>query len=420
MESKLFKIAVLVFAFTFTSYTSTVVAQLPNDLRDVFEGMLDDLDEDIRACFQKAIDNNTSQVEFTADQFRRFRSDPINPFEGIEGVDPDDVEGNVILKFELPSIRNRTKNSFERQHASQLRQLNPVVRKTGQSTVAIRSNGRQLALEVVVSSNGLILTKASELRDKKSITCDFGSGFSLPAKIVRTNKQNDLALLQVAARDLTPVSWSSEQPLLGSFLLTSDENGRVVFMGSYSVTPRSTSVGERALLGVKPETTPGGVRVSEITSDTAAAKAGLENGDVITKFDGVVMRDMTDLVNQVRKHRPGDRVRIDYLRGSSSGVAFANLAAARISGERAAEFKMMNRLGAIPSQRSDSFPFVFQHDTPLFPEQCGGPVVDLKGNVVGINIARNGRAATYAIPTSHVKTILAELMRNDVAEKTLN
>ncbi|MFT7633364.1 MAG: hypothetical protein ACI87E_004419, partial [Mariniblastus sp.] len=33
----------------------------------------------------------------------------------------------------------------------------------------------------------------------------------------------------------------------------------------------------------------------------------------------------------------------------------------------------------------------------------------------GINIARKGRAATYAIPSSHVRTILKELLRKRAA-----
>ena len=78
---------------------------------------------------------------------------------------------------------------------------------------------------------------------------------------------------------------------------------------------------------------------------------------------------------------------------------------------------MMNRLGAVPSRRDDNFPTVFQHDTPLFPEQCGGPITDLDGNVLGVNIARKGRAASYAIPASHLQTLIDELLRKNVAAR---
>ena len=163
-----------------------------------------------------------------------------------------------------------------------------------------------------------------------------------------------------------------------------------MFVGSYSVTPRSTDIGQQAFLGVKPEATPEGIRIDEVTPDTAAYLAGLVNGDIITRFEGVRMLEVSDLVNIVRRHRPGDVVAIEYLRNQQAGSTKASLAGRNLSGARAAEYKMMNRLGAIPSHRSNGFPLVFQHDTPLFPEQCGGPIVDLNGNAIGMNIARNG------------------------------
>ena len=90
-----------------------------------------------------------------------------------------------------------------------------------------------------------------------------------------------------------------------------------------------------------------------------------------------------------------------------------------IQGEQAARFKMMNRLGAVPSQRYDNFPSVFQHDAPLFPEDCGGPITNLDGEVVGINIARLGRAASYAIPSSTIQSVISKY-ENDSKLPLLN
>ena len=73
------------------------------------------------------------------------------------------------------------------------------------------------------------------------------------------------------------------------------------------------------------------------------------------------------------------------------------------------------KTGAVPSDRDSNFPVVFQHDSPLFPEQCGGPICDLRGNVLGINIARESRAASYAIPAKHVRTILDDFLQQQIA-----
>jgi serine protease Do len=52
---------------------------------------------------------------------------------------------------------------------------------------------------------------------------------------------------------------------------------------------------------------------------------------------------------------------------------------------------------------------VLQHDTDLFPHQCGGPLFDISGNAVGLNIARAARITSYAIPANAVLRVFEEL-----------
>jgi hypothetical protein len=61
------------------------------------------------------------------------------------------------------------------------------------------------------------------------------------------------------------------------------------------------------------------------------------------------------------------------------------------------------------SLRRESFPTVFSHDLSLRPEQCGGPVVDLSGNVVGLNIARADATRTLAIPADVLRAVIKAL-----------
>src|SRR5207253_2773616 len=68
-----------------------------------------------------------------------------------------------------------------------------------------------------------------------------------------------------------------------------------------------------------------------------------------------------------------------------------------------------NRMGGELSHRLNGFPTILQHDTALKPSDCGGPLVDLDGKVVGINIARAGRTETWAIPSELIQPIIAEL-----------
>ena len=77
--------------------------------------------------------------------------------------------------------------------------------------------------------------------------------------------------------------------------------------------------------------------------------------------------------------------------------------------------EFQNNLGGRLSVRRFGFPLALQHDTVLRPVDCGGPVVDLDGRVVGFNIARAGRTESYLIPTGAVHAILGELTTTGLA-----
>ena len=394
-------------------------AQMPQDVRDVFEGMLDHLDDDVREKFQAAIDKDTTKVEFTPDQLRRFRKNPANPFDGLDEINLKDRLAKVVLNFELPSMRNREIDVHERQHQSHLNGLRSPVASAAASTVKIFSEKRHVALGTIVKADGLVLTKLSEVENRPKIRVE-RSGKSYPAKIFKQNKENDLAILKIEAKDLPVIAWSNVTPKLGAFVLTAAAQQEALAVGTYSVQPRSTREGEQAFLGVQPIVTMNGVRVTDIQPGSASYQAGIRDNDVITKIAGKPTVDVASLVKVIREHRPGDQVMIEYQRNGVAITTQATFAGRGLAGERAARFKMMNRLGAVPSRRDGNFPSVFQHDTPLFPEQCGGPIVDLDGQVIGLNIARKGRAASFALPATNVKTLIDEMLREDVASRDVD
>ncbi len=392
------------------------MAQLPRDVQDMFESIMDDLDDDLRKKFAQAIEDDTATVEFTPEQFLRFRDDPINPFEGLDRLDVKPNGTNIALKFELPSLRNRRIDPNERQSTSLLNSLTPAVSGVVPSSVAIMSGKRQVALGTVVDADGLIATKLSQVAKRKYLKVVTSDARDYNAKIVFSDDENDVAFLKVKKR-LQPIKWTSEETAPGAFLLMPAPRGKAFAIGTYSVVSRSTQTGKQAKLGVNPDEVPGGIKIAQVTPGEPSYKAGLRDGDVIISMDGVAIRTVGELVNAIRKKGPGRKIRIIYLRDGRRVQTVATLGSLDIPDEQAQRFKMMNRLGAIPSKRADNFPSVFQHDAPLFPEQCGGPVVDLQGNVVGMNIARNGRAATYAIPLPHLQQLVKKFVRRSVADR---
>jgi putative serine protease PepD len=71
----------------------------------------------------------------------------------------------------------------------------------------------------------------------------------------------------------------------------------------------------------------GGVRLSAVEPAGPAGAAGLRTGDVVTRLDGRVLNEPTDLIALVRKYAPGSVVTVEYRRGSTRVTASVTLAA---------------------------------------------------------------------------------------------
>ena len=64
-----------------------------------------------------------------------------------------------------------------------------------------------------------------------------------------------------------------------------------------------------------------GAIVAEAMSGTPAADAGLKAGDVITKLNGQVVDDASDLTRRIGSFKPSDKVELTYMRDGSEKTA---------------------------------------------------------------------------------------------------
>ncbi|HEX9513759.1 MAG TPA: PDZ domain-containing protein [Puia sp.] len=88
----------------------------------------------------------------------------------------------------------------------------------------------------------------------------------------------------------------------------------------------------RAFLGVtseKPEQEGTGAEVKEISKGSAAEKAGLRQGDLITKVDEITIIDPAGLSEAIHKYKPQDKITITYKRGGKEAKATAILGKSR-------------------------------------------------------------------------------------------
>ncbi|MER7890590.1 trypsin-like peptidase domain-containing protein [Micromonospora sp. NPDC094482] len=70
----------------------------------------------------------------------------------------------------------------------------------------------------------------------------------------------------------------------------------------------------------------GGALVAAVTQGSPAEKAGLQRGDVITRFGDKVINDSDDLVGAVQAGKVGDRVEVQYKRNGAESTATVTLA----------------------------------------------------------------------------------------------
>lgn len=296
-----------------------------------------------------------------------------------------------------------------------------VVKDANLSTVKVFSDGKHAAMGAVIDKDGFILTKASELGSKIEVqTVD---GNKHPAEIVGVQNTHDLAMLKTDIK-LPPIKWASaKKAIVGQWVATTGWGTKPVSVGVVS-TPRRSIPKRPGALGIrakmikkngKDEFAPGAT-IGEVYKGSAAADAGLQIDDVIIEVNGKDVKAFPDLAQTVRKFGPGDVLKLRVKRGDESFDVNVELSTMSVlpmmQNNRGA---IQNTMGGKLSNRRYGFPAVFQHDTVLKPEECGGPLVNLEGEALGLNIARGGRVDSYAIPYEVIKPLLGDLKSGKLA-----
>lgn len=81
----------------------------------------------------------------------------------------------------------------------------------------------------------------------------------------------------------------------------------------------------KALLGVATDKADKGVEVKEVSKESAAEKAGLKQGDIISKVNDTKIETPADLYKAVSQFKPEDKITITYLRDGKEQTATAVL-----------------------------------------------------------------------------------------------
>lgn len=286
----------------------------------------------------------------------------------------------------------------------------PIVLQANRSVLTVHVDGDQRALGTCVAPD-LVVTKFSELNtsDRKtkkaaSLTCKHGKE-TWAATIVGFDRPSDFALLRLEAANLTPVEWQLAIPKTGAFLAT--PNGEQFPLGVGILgTHLYQHTRAKAFLGIRfagREHDP--AELAEVVEHGAARAAGLLGGDVVLRFADDKIEKTSELRERIGQCQPGDKIAIKVLRDGKELRFTATLGTDNSPPQSGQE----DVWGALSAVRS-GFQEVLQHDTVLKPKDCGGPLVDLTGRVLGVNIARAGRVETLALPAATVQKLVKKLL----------
>ena len=82
----------------------------------------------------------------------------------------------------------------------------------------------------------------------------------------------------------------------------------------------------QAFLGVVTEQIEQGAKVNQVSDESPAAKAGLKEGDIITKVNDIKIDGPASLYDAIGKSKPEDKVTISYIRKGKTNTLVASLA----------------------------------------------------------------------------------------------
>jgi serine protease Do len=327
------------------------------------------------------------------------------------------------------------------------RALEPLSQQLLPSTGWLESaKGKPLASVTFVGEEGYFLTKASEVARLGQCRLKLHTGDSaLQVREIRRDVKLDLVLGLALAAEIpirvTPVRWApSLSAQLGQWLCSPGLNASapkpsarqaLLQLGVLSAARRPIP-GQGAALGISmagrsPETEPDennanesrGVRITSVAAESPARQAGLQEDDILIEVAGQPVLTFARVNELVKNRQPGDEILVRLLRDGKEIVKRVRLASrsrviANWEGDDYAN-------GGI-SIRTDDYPEILQHDLPLNPWDMGGPVFNLQGHAIAINIARADRISTFALPMERFRDTLDQWLKADrhppTAEKT--
>lgn len=316
-------------------------------------------------------------------------------------------------------------------------ELKPLAEQHARSIVKISRRHRPSILGLIVSEHGAILTKLSELDE--TITCQMADGSSHLAVLVAQDESADLALLQIdpsAQATTFPINLTStestsspgtivvsigfEGNVLGAGIVTTEQTKISVAQPNYSADfnfmielSKNTQREKITQKAEKEETSAAitkagglvtGIRVLRVPPRTAGERIGFLVDDLILQINSTEIDAASSFDRALASLAIGESLKVKILRNGKILELVDRALPQLLPTEH-------DRWGGGPwNHRRFELGEVLLHDTVLRPEDCGSLLINLQGEIVGINLARSLRVATTAISRPRLDRLVAKLL----------
>ena len=237
----------------------------------------------------------------------------------IKDISPNDIESVSVLKGAMAAKKYGEKAA------------------NGVIEIVSKKNAKKDSTKVTVNIDGDKNTKVKTDMDVNMTVVVDGNKVTINGKEVDENdprlsiegKGNKRVILKkldkqprilVEGKPLNSLDFGKGQELDGDIII--NENGADNFD---IIVPNQAKTNE-AFLGVVTEQTEQGAKVNQVSDESPAAKAGLKEGDIITKVNDIKIDGPSSLYDAIGKSKPEDKVTISYIRSGKTNTQVVSLA----------------------------------------------------------------------------------------------
>ncbi len=314
----------------------------------------------------------------------------------------------------LPAAAQQSLDSAYRTTGTAVVAAFETQRQVLQTSSAVILDGRkEIAYGVVISAEGHVLTKASEVLLATALTATVDKTNYPEVKVLMVDPTWDVALLKVEASGLVPVVYAPTSAVpQGTWVVANGATTRTarrLLAGIVSAKIREIPASGGAALGVILNPKSKALELDAVNEKSGAKEAGLQKGDVILSIEGKKVKKIEEIGEILKDRKAGSTVKLTYRRNDVETTVDVRLAA---RGELFTD--QMNRNDQMSGEYSphrSGFPRVMQHDILGSRSVQGGPLLDLDGRCIGMNIARANRAESFAIPVEDLKELAGRLLK---------